>query len=108
MFLPGSPGTAELPTCSTTAPGTAEATSRATPRATSGAAGSHGWNAAGSRSYGRIGRSDIEAKCRAGHRRIGGSRPVAMASPAPYDRDPRRRSVMRIVTGRRVTEVDVG
>ena len=30
------------------------------------------------------------------------------ASPAPYDRDPHRRSAMRIVTGRRVTEVDVG
>jgi hypothetical protein len=50
MFFPGSPGTAELPTCSTTVPGTADATSRPTPRATSGAAASHGWNAAGRRS----------------------------------------------------------
>ena len=64
MFLPGSPGTAELPTCSTTVPGHADAIRRATSRATSMVAGSHGWNAAGRRSYGRMGRSDIGAECR--------------------------------------------
>ena len=58
-FLPGSPGTAVEPMCSTTAIEQADATSRATSRATSWVAGSHGWKAAGWRSYGRMGRSDI-------------------------------------------------
>ena len=49
-FLPGMPGTDELPTCSATVPGRAEATRRATSRATSCVRGSHGWNAAGRRS----------------------------------------------------------
>ena len=64
MFLPGSPGTAELPMCSTAAPGQAVATSAATFRATSCIRGSHAWNAAGRRSYGRIGSSDIARECR--------------------------------------------
>ena len=58
-FLPGSPETALLPTCSVTVPGRADAISRASSRATSIVRGSHGWKAAGRRSYRRIGRSDI-------------------------------------------------
>ncbi len=46
-FLPGIPGTDELPTCSSPVPGRADSTSRMTSRATSCVRGSQGWNAAG-------------------------------------------------------------
>jgi hypothetical protein len=62
-FLPARPGTALDPTCSTWVPGRADAISRARLRATSAVRGSHGWYAEGSRSYGRMGRSDIAGKC---------------------------------------------
>ena len=62
--MPGIPGTDELPTCWAFVPGRADSTSRVTSRATSIVVGSQGWNAAGWRSYGRIGSSDIASECR--------------------------------------------
>ena len=91
--MPGILGTDELPTCWTTVPGLADSTRRPTLRATSSVRGSHGWNAAGSFWYGRIGSSDIAWS-------VGGA--VARSRQIPYGR------VMRTVIGKRVHEVDVG
>src|ERR671935_148322 len=53
--LPARPGTAELPTCSATAPGRLAAISSITRRATSVARGSASWTTMGTRQYGSDG-----------------------------------------------------
>ena len=84
MPLPGRPGTAVLPMCSTTRSGRRSLTSSPTARATSRLRGSQGLTVAGSRTYGPIGW-------------------VAAGSPPECRLRP-----MRTVIGHQTYDVDVG